>query len=95
MAAVCTTFVPLKTISPDAVAVQGALYKSIEAGISANKYPKGLKKQYEIQLEHIKNAEPSCELIGFPGLLSFPSTWLMSHHELITNCMDMLRPPGA
>lgn len=68
------TFQPLDNISPNALAIHEATRVEIEQGIKAGKYSEGLTEQYRIQLERFERKSPGCEIIGFPGLLSYPST---------------------
>ncbi|KAH9053670.1 alcohol oxidase [Lactarius vividus] len=57
------SFAPLSTITPEAPALQDKYLASIRARIDSGGYPPGLRKQYEVQLEHIKAQIPSCELM--------------------------------
>ncbi|KAI0066612.1 alcohol oxidase [Artomyces pyxidatus] len=63
MSSACMTFVPLLAISEDAREIQAKLSNTIQAGIEAGKYSPALKKQFDIQLQHIKDQEPSCEMV--------------------------------
>ncbi|KAI9439676.1 alcohol oxidase [Lactarius indigo] len=57
------SFVPLSTITPEAQALQDKYLAPIRARIDSGEYPPGLRKQYEVQLEHIKAQIPSCEFM--------------------------------
>ena len=57
------TFGPLPAFSPDAQDVQEKYLASIQARIDAEDCPPGLRKQYKLQLEHIKAGIPSHEII--------------------------------
>ncbi len=63
MKATLLTFVPLPALSPDAQGVQEKYLASIQARIDAEDCPPGLRKQYKLQLEHIKAQIPSHEII--------------------------------
>ncbi|KAK7035344.1 hypothetical protein VNI00_011875 [Paramarasmius palmivorus] len=63
------TFVPLSSFSSDAVSLQDKLTESVR---SKSAIP-GLSKQLEIQLQHIKDQEPSCELLVGPTFNSEPN----------------------
>ncbi|KAH9047065.1 alcohol oxidase [Lactarius hengduanensis] len=63
MAVNLMAFVPLSTITPEARALQDKYLASIRARIDSGDYPPGLRKQYEVQLEHIKAQIPSCEFM--------------------------------
>ncbi|KAH8983419.1 alcohol oxidase [Lactarius hatsudake] len=57
------SFAPLSTITPEAQALQDKYLASIRARVDSGDYPPGLRKQYEVQLEHIKAQIPSCEFL--------------------------------
>lgn len=61
-------FAPFGAVSPDADELNKAHLSAIEAGLKAGKYPPGLQKQYEIQLERLQKQLPSIELCTFPGM---------------------------
>ena len=63
MKATMLTFVPLSALSPDAQDVQEKYLAPIQARIDAEDCPLGLRKQYKLQLEHIKARIPSHEII--------------------------------
>ncbi|KAJ7162668.1 alcohol oxidase [Mycena crocata] len=63
------TFVPLVSISPSHEALQNSVAKSINEVVTSKQISPSLKKQYEIQLKHLKNKEPSCEFILSPGYM--------------------------
>lgn len=73
MSSACMTFVPLLAISEDAREIQAKLSNTIQAGIEAGKYSPALKKQFDIQLQHIKDQEPSCEMVCTQAFGSRPS----------------------
>jgi hypothetical protein len=56
-------FVPLSAISLDAQVLQEKYLHSIQARIDAEDCPRGLQKQYKLQLEHIKAQAPSHEIV--------------------------------
>ncbi len=56
-------FLPLSAICP---ALQGEYLSSIQARINNGGCPPGLRKQYELQLEHIRAQAPSHEIHLFP-----------------------------
>ncbi|KAN0132354.1 alcohol oxidase [Lactarius tabidus] len=64
-------FVPLSAISPEAQAIQDKYLASIRARIDSGSCPPGLRKQYELQLEYIKDKIPSCEVMLVPGFSFF------------------------
>ena len=61
-------FAPLESVATDAAYVNKAHLSKIEAGLKSGKYPTGLQKQYEIQLERIQKQLPSCEILVYPGM---------------------------
>uniref|UniRef100_A0A0W0G3U5 Glucose-methanol-choline oxidoreductase N-terminal domain-containing protein n=1 Tax=Moniliophthora roreri TaxID=221103 RepID=A0A0W0G3U5_MONRR len=63
------TFVPLSSFTPDAASLQEKLVESVRSKSASP----GLTKQLEIQLEHIKAQEPSCELLVGPTFNSEPN----------------------
>ncbi|KZT63567.1 GMC oxidoreductase [Daedalea quercina L-15889] len=60
------TFLPLNSICVDAVKLQQTLSETIRAGIARGAYPSGLRKQYELQLKHIRDRVPSLEVMLVP-----------------------------
>ncbi|THH14071.1 hypothetical protein EW146_g6219 [Bondarzewia mesenterica] len=72
MSVICMTFVPLSSISPDSKSIQMALAASMQAGFASKKYPPALMKQYKVQLGHIHDQEPSCEIVLSPRFTSRP-----------------------
>jgi hypothetical protein len=67
MAANVMSFAPLSTFTSEAQALQDKYLASIRARIDSGSYPSGLRKQYEVQLEHVEAQLPSCELILVPA----------------------------
>jgi hypothetical protein len=67
------TFTPLDTLSDKTSSLHADIRADIESGIKAGSYPPGLTDQYKLQLERLARKGPGCEIIGFPGFLSFPS----------------------
>lgn len=67
------SFSPLQRLSDRADAIHQAAKEKILK--NADQYPLGLLDQYKIQLERLERGAPGCELISFPGLLSFPSAY--------------------
>ncbi|KAI0306213.1 hypothetical protein B0F90DRAFT_1808660 [Multifurca ochricompacta] len=63
MATYLMAFMPLSAITPDAQGLQKKYLASIQARIAAGDYPSGLKKQYQLQLDHIKAEIPSHEFV--------------------------------
>lgn len=59
-------FVPLSAITPEARDLQDKYLASIRTRIDSRSYPPGLRKQYEVQLEHLKAQIPSCEVMLLP-----------------------------
>jgi hypothetical protein len=70
-AANLVAFAPLHSISPEAQALQDKYLASIRARIDSGRCPPGLRKQYELQLEHIKAEIPSCEVMLMPTFSFF------------------------
>lgn len=70
------SFLPLGKISPNADAIYAELEKSIKEGIAANKYSPLYIKQFELQLQSLKNGQANCETLlaqaaaPIPGELS-------------------------
>ncbi|KAJ6570079.1 alcohol oxidase [Mycena vulgaris] len=54
----CITFVPLASIK--------SVVKSINEGISSQQISASLQKQYQIQVKHLQDREPSCEFLLSP-----------------------------
>ncbi|KAJ7663869.1 alcohol oxidase [Mycena polygramma] len=73
MAPTCVSFVPLASISPAHETLQECLTKSIYGGISSKQIPPSLQKQYDIQLKHLQDNQPSCEFILWPLFKPIPS----------------------
>lgn len=67
------TFQPLTTVSRRAEDIYKATRAEIEQNIKTGKYSTGLAEQYTIQLERLDRDAPACELIGWPGVLTYPS----------------------
>ncbi|KAH7924718.1 alcohol oxidase [Leucogyrophana mollusca] len=63
-------FVPLETISDRAEDIIKAARERVEK--CRPSYPPGLSDLYDMQLERLKNKAASCEIILFPGFLTFP-----------------------
>jgi hypothetical protein len=61
------TVLPLSAIAPDAQAVQEKYLAPVRARIDGGDCPPGLRKQYKVQLEQIKEQAPSHEIILFPS----------------------------
>jgi hypothetical protein len=62
------TFLPLSAISHDAQALQEKYLAPIQARIDDGDCPPGLRKQYKLQLEHIKAQAPSHEIVLVPSI---------------------------
>ncbi|KAJ7708735.1 GMC oxidoreductase [Mycena rosella] len=65
-------FVPLASISPASEALQKSVFESINAAVSSQQISPGLRKQYLLQLEHLKEKQPSCEFILSPRYMPGP-----------------------
>ncbi|KAJ7777208.1 alcohol oxidase [Mycena metata] len=65
----CMTFVPLESISPIPDILQKSIIQSIDDSVSSTQISLALKKQYEIQLKHLRDGEPTCEFILSPRLV--------------------------
>ncbi|KAH9934342.1 alcohol oxidase [Fomitopsis serialis] len=60
------TFLPLNSVCVDADKLQRTLSDTILDGIKRNAYNSGLRKQYELQLKHIRDHVPSLEIMLLP-----------------------------
>ncbi|KAH9918276.1 alcohol oxidase [Fomitopsis serialis] len=60
------TFLPLNSVCVDADKLQRTLSDTILDGIKKNVYNSGLRKQYELQLKHIRDHVPSLEIMLLP-----------------------------
>lgn len=69
------TFQSLNSYSQNAASIHADIKTDILKNIQEGKYSQGLVDQYKLQLARLEPGQllPVCELIGFPGLLSFPS----------------------
>ncbi|KAJ7227280.1 alcohol oxidase [Mycena pura] len=67
------TFVPLATISPVYDALQASAINSIKENIASGRIAPALQKQYQIQIKHLQDREPSCEFILSPRYLPGPN----------------------
>lgn len=72
-------FAPFAAISPDADNVNKTYLSTIEAGMKSDKYPSGLRKQFEIQIERIQKKLPSIEYCIFPGVSTPGRMQLLLH----------------
>ena len=72
---------PLEAISERGAEFHAALSAKLRAARDSGALSSGLEAQYEQQLKHIAIGNAACELISFPGFLSYPSacTSLLSH----------------
>jgi hypothetical protein len=61
-------FLPLSAISHDAQALQEKNLAPIQARIDGGDCPPGLRKQYKLQLGHIKAQAPSHEIALLPSI---------------------------
>jgi len=75
------TFQPLGTFSENANSIHAAIKADVLKNIQEGNYQPGLVDQYMLQLARLEpdNSLPVCEIIGFPGLLSFPSSLVPLH----------------
>ena len=62
------TFLPLSAISHDAQAIQEKYLAPIQARIDRIDCPPGLRKQYKLQLEHLKAQSPIHEIALLPSI---------------------------
>ncbi|OBZ73527.1 Oxygen-dependent choline dehydrogenase [Grifola frondosa] len=85
------TFVPLDTICADSRTVQRTLTETIRAGIAAGTFPAGLRKQYELQLEHLAQKVPSLEIVLGPGLIA-PSGVPDPNKKHVSLCFGLNAP---
>jgi hypothetical protein len=65
------SFVPLDLLSPRAATIREQMTERVRA--NADKYPPGLKEQYDIQIERLERGAPACELMASSGCNSGPS----------------------
>lgn len=74
------TFQPLNTFSENATSLHADIKADILENIQEGNYQQGLVDQYKLQLARLEPDQllPVCELISFPGFLSFPSMLLPS-----------------
>ncbi|KAJ6470163.1 alcohol oxidase, partial [Mycena vulgaris] len=68
----CITFVPLAAISSAHDSLQASLAQVITDGIATKQISPSLQKQYEIQLKHLQDREPSCEFKLGPRYIPGP-----------------------
>ena len=61
-------FLPLSAISHDAQALQEKYLAPIQTRIDGGDCPPGLRKQYKLQLRHIKAQAPSHEIALLPSI---------------------------
>jgi hypothetical protein len=62
---------PLEALSRRSEDIHGAVREKITK--NADSYAPGLLEQYKIMLRRLDEGAPGCELISFPGFLSFPN----------------------
>lgn len=69
------TFQPLNTFSENATSLHADIKADILENIQEGNYHQGLVDQYKLQLARLEPDQllPVCELISFPGFLSFPN----------------------
>lgn len=69
------TFAPLQNYSPAADAIHAEVEQHVLKSAKEGKYDDkpGLLEQYMIQIERTKRLAPGCEIVNFPGFLSYPS----------------------
>lgn len=79
-------FAPLQSYSPDADAIHAAAEQHVLQSAKEGQYDNtpGLLEQYKIQIERAKRLAPGCEIVNFPGFLSYPSKLLFV--SLVRNC---------
>ncbi|EMD36319.1 hypothetical protein CERSUDRAFT_115252 [Gelatoporia subvermispora B] len=66
-------FLPLDTVCTSAADIQKVLADTIRAGFEKDAYPNGLRKQYELQLRHLRDKVPSLEIVITPGPITRPT----------------------
>lgn len=71
-------FVPFSTISEKANEIASKTRKRIEVEIAAGKYSLKTAEQLKIQLDHLEENVPSCEIISFPCFLGGARKYLSS-----------------
>ncbi|TFY67786.1 hypothetical protein EVJ58_g1395 [Rhodofomes roseus] len=86
------TFVPLQSICPDAEEIQSTLLKHIMTGIQENKYPQGLRKQYELQLKHLKEKVPNMEIMLVPSPIVPVVATLHPERKHVSLCFGLNNP---
>jgi len=57
------SFSPLSALTPESQALQDKYLAPLRARMDSGSYPPGLRKQYEVQLEHLRSQVPSCEVL--------------------------------
>ncbi|KAJ6457413.1 alcohol oxidase [Mycena vitilis] len=87
MAPTCVSFVPLASISSAHETLHESLAKSIYEGRSSNRIPPSLQKQYDIQLKHLQDNEPSCEFILWPLFKPIPNVPAPGKQHLTTTAL--------
>lgn len=85
------TFVPLQSICSDADEMQSTLLSTILAGATEDKYPPGLRKQYELQLKHLKDKLPSMEIMLAPTPI-VPVPTMHPERKHVSLCFGMNNP---
>lgn len=76
-------FLPLDAISVEAAKFQKELKEKILADIKEDKYSDGLRKQYELQLQHLEDKVPSLEIMLGPGTTPYPRQFLFLVNRLV------------
>ncbi|KZV68660.1 GMC oxidoreductase [Peniophora sp. CONT] len=71
---VTLSFSPLSAISPDHAKIKDELRASLSRAATSGKYSAAVQKQHAIQLAHIKDNDPSCELCFYGGAFPIPGT---------------------
>jgi hypothetical protein len=67
-------FAPLEKYSERGAAIHKEAIDKFEK--NKDSYPAGLREQLQIQIERLNYGAPGCEIITFPGFLSYPSEYL-------------------
>jgi hypothetical protein len=66
-------FVPLSLLSPRAEELRKEITERVHA--NADKYPPGLKEQYDIMLDRLARGAPAIEIMPSPGCHASPSSF--------------------
>ncbi|KAJ3557577.1 hypothetical protein NM688_g1401 [Phlebia brevispora] len=87
---VTMAFVPLESVSANASQINEGIGTAILEGIEHDVYPDGLRKQYEVQLEFLRNQTPGLEVVLAPGPVARMKPDVNKKH--ITLCFALNSP---